>query len=104
MLLWDGSKRLGIDGTMLLGLVFHTKKPSSKDSVSKPRKRVQWTRFLGIETEFNELGFQALKPSPLNSISRLRGHSNHLSCWQNNKIKNPEIESSELELLNTKLV
>ena len=34
--------------------------------------RVLWTRFLGLQTEFNELGFWACKPSSLNSICKRR--------------------------------
>uniref|UniRef100_A0A7N2L389 Uncharacterized protein n=1 Tax=Quercus lobata TaxID=97700 RepID=A0A7N2L389_QUELO len=52
-----------------IGLVLHTKKPSSKDSASKPGKRVQRTWFLSLETECNALGFQALKPSAKDSVS-----------------------------------
>ena len=53
-------------------LVLQTKKPSSKESVSKPEKQVHWTRFSSLETESNGLGFKAWKPSSLNSFSRLR--------------------------------
>ena len=35
----------------------HTKKPSSKLSVSKLRKQVHWTRFSSLETESNGLNF-----------------------------------------------
>ena len=69
--------------------------------------RVLWTWFLGLQTEFNELGFWAYKPSSLDSVckpwnrvqrTRFLGLQTkfieldfwstwtptaHLSCWQN---------------------
>ena len=61
--------------------------------------RVQWTQFPLNQTESNELGFWAFKPSPMNLVSwltnrvqwtwflGLHGHSGHLSCWQNKKLE-----------------
>ena len=46
-------------------LVFWAFKPSSLNSVCKCRKRVQRTRFLGIETEFFELSFWARLKTPV---------------------------------------
>ena len=42
------------------------------DSVSKLEKRVHWTRFQSIETEYNKLSFKALKTSSVNSFFKLR--------------------------------
>ena len=41
-------------------------------SVSKLEKRVHWTRFQSLETEYNKLGFKALKTSSVNSFFKLR--------------------------------
>ena len=65
-----GVMRQGTDGTQLA--VFDTKKSSPMDSVSKLRKRVQRTRFPGLKNESIGLGFQAWKPSSVNSFFKLR--------------------------------
>ena len=64
-----------LNETESFGLGFWAYKPSSLDSVCKPWNRVQRTRFLRLQTEFNELDFYAQKPSSLNSISGLRGRT-----------------------------
>ena len=46
------------------------RKPSTMDSISFKPNRLQWTRFLGLQTESNELGFLAYKASPMNPVSR----------------------------------
>ena len=53
-------------------LDFWACKPSSLNSVCKPRNRVHWTRFQGLQTESKELGLQAQKPSSLNSVCKPR--------------------------------
>ena len=40
--------------------------------VCKPRNRVRWTRFQGLQTESRELGLYAQKPSSLNSVCKPR--------------------------------
>ena len=54
------------------------------------RNRVQRCRFLSLESEFNELGFQALKPSPLDSVSRLENRV-QWTCF-------PGLETDSFEL------
>ena len=51
-------------------LGFWACKPSSLNSVCKPRNRVHWTRFQGLQTESKELGLYAQKPSSLNSVCK----------------------------------
>ena len=46
-------------------------KSSSCHSFCKTRKRVQWTRFLFLQTEFIELNFHTYKSSSMNSVSIL---------------------------------
>ena len=53
-------------------LGFWACKPSSLNSVCKPRIRVHWTRFQGLQTESKELGLYAQKPSSLNSVCKPR--------------------------------
>ena len=50
-------------------LGFWACKPSSLNSVYKPRNRVHWSRFQGLQTESKELGLHAQNPSSLNSVS-----------------------------------
>ena len=47
------------------------RKLSSCHSFCKTRKRVQWTRFLFLQTEFIELNFHTYKSSSMNSVSIL---------------------------------
>ena len=69
-----------------------TSKSSPLDSISMNKNRVQMTRFLCIKTEFNELDF--LLTWTLCLLQLLAKYS----------IYNPEIESSELEFLETKYI
>ena len=69
-----------------------TSKSSPLNLISMNENQVHWTRFVYIETKFNELDFYVYKPSSMNSVS----YFVHLSYW--------EIESSGLELLDWKFV
>ena len=53
-------------------LGFWACKPSSLNSVCKPRNRVHWTRFQGLQTESKELDLYAQKLSSLNSVCKPR--------------------------------
>ena len=52
-------------------LFYHLPTALSWRSGHVGRNRVQRCQFLSLKNEFNELGFQAWKPTALNSISRL---------------------------------
>ena len=73
--------------------------------------RVQWTQFPLNQTESNELGFWAFKPSPMNLVSWLTWTlwPPQLLAKQETRVQytrfyNPKIDSSDLELLETKYV
>ena len=63
-------------------------KSSSMNLVCKPRNRVRWTRFQGLQTESKELGLYAQKPSSLNLVS----FSPPVTHQRTQKILNKNIE------------
>ena len=59
-----------VQRTRFLGLLFIILPAAEMAKMSTyARNRVQWTRFLSLETEFIGLNFYTFKSSPLNSVS-----------------------------------
>ena len=83
----------------LLMLWDETSKSSPVDSISMNKNRVHRTRFLCTKTKFNELDFWAYMDTLSTSTADKIGNSSTIYS-----IYNLEIESSGLELLETKYV
>ena len=89
---------------------FLLRKASPLDSISIGKKQLLWAWVLWIKNEYIVHDFNEQKTTPLDSIFGLRGHFVQFSCWRKRKsstiysIYNPKIESSGLDLLETKLV
>ena len=73
------------------------KKSSPMDSISMYKNRVHWTRFICTKTESSELDFCTYMDTLSTSATGKIGNSSTIYS-----IYNPKIESTGLELLETK--